>query len=114
MSQIETPSAEDARSRAASVLRALKGYRSVSDGDLATAVNVSRSKVQGYMANKSQMTVGLMVDFARALHVDPVVFLMTADEALRWTIDNAPNGTNTTDGYAPRWAYRTLDAVLAA
>jgi hypothetical protein len=49
MSQPENQTAEDARSRAASVLRALKGYRKMTDEDLARAVKVSRSKVQGYV-----------------------------------------------------------------
>jgi transcriptional regulator with XRE-family HTH domain len=114
MSQTETPSAEDARSRAASVLRALKGYRRMTDDNLAKAVKVSRSGVQGYMANKTQMTIGLMYDFARALDVDPVVFLMTADEALRWAIENAPNSTSSVGGSRLRWTHASPREFAAA
>lgn len=96
MSQTETPSAGyDARRRSAAVLRALKAYRRVSDEQLAVGIGASRSKVQGYMGAKSQLTIELMYDFARALGVQPVVFLMTPDEALGWVIENSPNGDAT-------------------
>jgi transcriptional regulator with XRE-family HTH domain len=86
--------AESARDRSAHVLRTLKGYRGLTDGALAVRINASRSKVQGYVAGTSQLTIGLMYDFAQVLDVDPAVFLMEPDEALRWTIDNRPNSAS--------------------
>jgi transcriptional regulator with XRE-family HTH domain len=81
------------------VLRALKSYRGNSDGALALAAGMSRSAVQGYMTNKTQLNIGSMFQFAKALDVHPSVFLMTPDEAIQWAIENSPNGE---DGWAIR------------
>lgn len=105
------PTADEARARAAAVLRALKGYRRVSDQGLAKAAGVSRSMVQEYATNKSQLTVGLMAAFSTALHVHPKVFLMTPDDALRWTMDNSPNGVEgdlTSTGASTTWNLRSF------
>jgi hypothetical protein len=93
MTAIDGHISESAQERSARVLRALKNYRRVTDGELATGIQASRSKVQGYVAGTNQLTIGLMYDFATMLDVDPVVFLMDPDEALRWAIDNRPNSS---------------------
>jgi transcriptional regulator with XRE-family HTH domain len=80
------------RMRSAAVLRQLKAYRDVSDGDLALAIGMSRSGIAGYMSAKTALDVDRMHGFARALDVEPVVFLMSPDEALRWTLEHRPNG----------------------
>lgn len=85
------------RRRSAVVLRQLKGYRELTDTDLAVQVGISRSAVAGYMTAKTAMDIDKMHRFARALDVEaldvePVVFLMSPDEALRWTLEHRPNG----------------------
>lgn len=79
----------------------------MSSNDLATGLSVSRPSVQGYLAGRQQLTVTLMVSLARLLHVDPRVFFLGPDEALRWTIDNAPNekagGFSSTDALTEWW-----------
>jgi transcriptional regulator with XRE-family HTH domain len=80
------------RRRSAVVLRQLKGYRELTDTDLAVQVGISRSAVAGYMTAKPAMDIDKMHRFARALDVEPVVFLMSPDEALRWTLEHRPNG----------------------
>jgi transcriptional regulator with XRE-family HTH domain len=80
------------RRRSAVVLRQLKTYRELSDTDLAVVVGLSRSAVAGYMTAKTAMDVDKMHRFAQALDVEPIVFLMTPDEALRWTLEHRPNG----------------------
>lgn len=91
MTVVDTHDASQARERSAAVLRALKSYRGVTDSEIAVGIGASRAKVQTYTSGISQLTIGLMYDFARYLDVDPSVFLMEADEALKWTIDNRPN-----------------------
>jgi plasmid maintenance system antidote protein VapI len=91
MTATDEPVAEVGQRRAAQVLQALKRYRHVSDNELATALERSRSSVQGYVAGTNQLTIGLLYDFARVLGVDPAVFLMEPSDALRWAIDNNPN-----------------------
>lgn len=98
---------ETVRRQAAAVLRALKAYRGLSDPKIASAVGMSPASIQAYMTNKQQLTVSLMAAFAAVLHVDPRVFFLTPDEALRWTIDNAPNekagGFSSTDALTEWW-----------
>lgn len=79
--------------QSAAVLRALKSYRGLSDGDIAQLTGLSRSGVQGYVAGDRQMTVSLMQLFADALNVKPLVFFMEPDEALGWVLTNTPNAS---------------------
>lgn len=117
VSKRDASATESARSQAAATLRALKAYRGTSSNDLAVGLDVSRPTVQGYLAGRQQLTVTLMVNLARLLHVDPRVFFLPPDDALRWTIDNAPNGQEAGFNSADtptNWYLSTLEPPVAS
>jgi transcriptional regulator with XRE-family HTH domain len=115
MTATERPIAEIGQQRGAAVLQVLKRYRRMTDNELAAAIKRSRSSVQGYVAGTNQLTIGIMYDFARALDVDPAVFLMEPNDALRWVIDNSPSGQEGgVDGSSTRCAGSRQFADLAA
>lgn len=70
----------------------LKGYRELTDGQIAAALGMSRSKVQSYTGGPTKVTAEMLAAFAAVLDVPDYVLAMEADDALRWVLDNSPNG----------------------
>jgi hypothetical protein len=84
---------EEARANSAAVLRAVKAYRGFTDTVLAmrSAGEMSRAAVQHYMSGRTVLNVDKMVVFGEALAMPPKLFLGSAEDALRWVLDNSPN-----------------------
>ena len=82
---------DSARLRAAQVLNAVRQHRGVSEKWLADQLGIAQPTVNNYTSGRSPLTIVWMARFAETLGVDPVVFHMTPNEAIRWIIDNRPN-----------------------
>jgi len=78
----------------AAVLRMLRNYRDLTDGQLAELTDgaVSRSAVQSYASGRYPIPIDKVVILAQALRAKPELFFGTPDDALRWMLDNSPNG----------------------
>lgn len=94
MPGMERTTSDTGKDRAVAALQAIKAYRRLSDGEIAAAVGLGRSSVQAYMSGQRHLTIGLLYEFADVLDVDPQVFLMEPDEAIRWVLEHTPNGTH--------------------
>jgi transcriptional regulator with XRE-family HTH domain len=93
MTVIELAERMDATSqRVRSTLQAIRAYRDLTEGDIALRVQMSRSKINSYLNGPTKITAPMLTAFAYALQVPEPVLLMTTDDALRWVLQNAPNG----------------------
>lgn len=79
-----TPDEDQARL----VLRQLMSYRGLSGAEIARAVGVSRQMIHEKLAGKSRVSLQDIVDLCHVLNVEPQVFFMDPDAALRWVLDN--------------------------
>lgn len=76
-----------------SVLRALKRYHGAKDDQLAEALGgkASRSYVQERLSGRTKMSIGDLGAFAAVFGIPPELLLGDADDAVRWTLDHAPD-----------------------
>lgn len=72
------------------VLDALRRIRSLSGVRLARSAGMSRQSVSDKLMGARRITLADVGRFAKALEVEPAVFFMTPDDAIRWTLDHAP------------------------
>lgn len=78
--------------RTRATVQALKGYRNLRDADIAETLDWTRQKVQSYVNGPTKFTAEALSAFAFALRVPDHLLLLEPDSALRWVLDNAPNG----------------------
>lgn len=78
---------------AANTLRALVAYRGLNASKLAAMSGIEYETVRRYVKGESNLTVGYLEVFAKALGVPRYVLAMDAGEAMVWVTENAPNGS---------------------
>lgn len=83
--------AERIRGQVAEVLRALKAYRRLTDGQIGAQIGRSPQSVNNYLSGTTHVDAGMMGQLAEVFGVEPAVLFMTPDKALRWVLDNSPN-----------------------
>lgn len=83
--------------RTRATVKALKGYRGVTDKQIADTAGWTRQKVNSYVTGPTKFTDEALAVFAYALGVPEFVLLMEKDEALRWVLDHpsGPDGPGT-------------------
>jgi transcriptional regulator with XRE-family HTH domain len=92
---------ERSATRVRTTIRLVRDYRGLrTDDQLGAASGIPRSKVQRLVTGESKMTIEAIAAFASALDVPDYVLSMESDDALRWVMDNSPNGP-TDDGGTP-------------
>lgn len=82
--------------RTRSTIKALKGYRGLTDQDIADRIGWGRSRVQSYVAGPTKLTDEALTAFGFALEVPGYVLMLEKDDALRWVLDHpdGPGGPN--------------------
>lgn len=83
--------------RTRATVKALKGYRGITDQDIAKLLGWTRQKVQSYVAGPTRFTDEALVAFGYALEVPGYVLMLEKDDALRWVLDH-PHGPDAPDG----------------
>lgn len=79
--------------RASLVLHRLMKHLDLNDSEVARSLAISRSTVQGKRTGTVRITIDELEAFAGALHVEPFVFFLEPDEAVRWALDNRESGS---------------------
>jgi transcriptional regulator with XRE-family HTH domain len=69
----------------------------MSDQDLADATGLGRSRIQTYTSGRTMMDVLVMEQLGRALGIEPGVFFMESDRAIRWVLDHDPGAPRDTE-----------------
>lgn len=77
--------------RAREVMDVLKRLRGLSDGEIATKLGTNRQAVHQRRAGLTRIGLTDVVRLSEAFDVEPLVFLMEPNEAVRWVLDNRPN-----------------------
>lgn len=72
------------------ILHRLMSILDLTDADLALRLEVSRQTVHSRRTGRTQMSLDNIRETAEALEVEPLVFLGTELEAMRWIIENKP------------------------
>lgn len=86
--KIHALTAEEDRARL--VLRHVMGYRGMTGAELGRRVGVTRETVSAKMKGSSILSISDLHRFAEALDIEPQVFFLEPDDAVRWVLDNAP------------------------
>lgn len=82
-----------AAERTRRTIRQLRDYRGLrTDGQLAAQMGMGRTMVNNLAIGRVKLTIETIAAFAAALDVPDYVLSMEADDALRWVMDNQPNG----------------------
>jgi transcriptional regulator with XRE-family HTH domain len=92
--------------RAKAALRQVIRYRGLNNSTLADIVGMSRQTVQTYTTGGSRPTAGILEAFGQALNVPGWVLAMEPDEALKWTLEHAPNPADSVAHLKDRRRYR--------
>ena len=111
-SQVET----DLAKRAAQVLDLLMRYRNISSIGLARTLDCDPGTVRNKLSGRTMLHFGELADYAEALDVEPIAFLMEPADAVRHAIDRDQSETRrATDlnEMAPALDLRQLEPALA-
>lgn len=95
MSVVEERMASTPR-RLRRTLHLIKSYREMSDDSISQLLGMTRSKVNSYISGPTKLTAEMMAAFAWVFRVPEQILWLDPDDALRWVLDNAPNGTDPT------------------
>lgn len=76
--------------QAREVLNHLSRLRGFTDARIAARAGMTRGTVQGKRSGITRIGIADAAKLAKALDVEPIVFFMTPDDAIRWVLDNRP------------------------